>query len=273
MTGARRLRPAGTLAEFLSRPTGSYLSGAHFLSLCETEALYACFIWGKPRGGDARAIVDALSVEMRPEAVPHRTYIDFTGLTGVDAESFSVFRDFLERIKARQKEVTLREAIIRPGGLVGSVIAGFMALYPQPYPTGVFAEPADGAEYLSLEGTTLRRWEALRDEVRGVPPELRALRRVLEAHRFAACRQAVGRLTTNLAAKAPRLRDDVSARARRPPLDRASTLVTTTDDKLATVASRVGFSSYQHFSDWFRRKSGHTAEECRRLATQPPASE
>ena len=59
-----------------------------------------------------------------------------------------MLRDFLESIKARQAEVTVQEAVLRPGGLAGTVVAGYFAIYPQPYPTRLFTDSADAAAWL-----------------------------------------------------------------------------------------------------------------------------
>lgn len=82
------LRPADDLAAFQRDPTGTWLSDQHFLYLCQTEELYAFFIWGQPQGDETRRLVQALAAELRPEAKPHRTYVDFSGMTGIDRESF-----------------------------------------------------------------------------------------------------------------------------------------------------------------------------------------
>lgn len=265
------LRPAESLAAFQRAPAGTYLSGEHFLYLCETEELFAFFIWGQARGDETRRVVEALSVEVRPEAVPHRSYVDFSGMTGIDRESFGVLRDFLESVKHRQAEVTVKEALIRPGGFAGTVIAGYYAVYQQPFPARLFTDSPEAMAWLELEPAVLRRWEGLRDQVRGVPPELLQLKQLLRtkldradlpwaAKQLGVSTRTLQRRLSGTGTSFQRVLDGER-------LEVAQSLVAESDEKLSSIASQVGFASYQHFSDWFRRKAGSTAEEWRRTGS------
>lgn len=262
------LRQAENLAAFLQDPTGRWLSDRHFLYLSETEELWAFYIWGQPPADETRKLVQALFAEMRPEAKPHRTYVDFSGMTGIDRESFGVLRDFLEGIKPRQAEVTVREAVVRPGGFAGTVVAGYFAIYPQPYPTRVFTDSVEAAAWLELDPSVLRGWEALRDQVRGVPPELQQLRQLLRSQLdkadLASAARQLGVSTRTLQRRLGSFGTTFHAVLDGERLELAQSLVSGSDEKLSAIASRVGFASYQHFSDWFRRKAGSTAEEWRK---------
>lgn len=264
------LRRADDLAAYRRDPTGTWVADAHSVCLCETPELYAIFIWGQPHGDETRRLVETLAVEMRPEAIPHRTYVDFSGMTGIDREAFGVLRDFLEGIKQRQGEVTVREAVVRPGGFVGAIVAGYFAVYPQPYPTRLFTDAGEAADWLELDPIVLQRWEALRDQVRGVPPELQQLRAILRTQldqaELASAAKQLGVSTRTLQRRLGSFGTTFQRVLDSERLELAQSLVSGTDEKLAAIASRVGFASYQHFSDWFRRKSGSTAEEWRRRA-------
>lgn len=265
---ADELRPAADLAAFQRDPTGTWLADKHFLYLCETEELYAFYIWGQPLGDETRRLVQALSAELRPEAKPHRTYVDFSGMTGIDRESFGVLRDFIEGARERQAEVTVREAVVRPGGFAGTVVAGYLAIYPQPYPTQVFTDAGEAATYLELDPSLLRRWEALRDQVRGVPPELQQLKQLLRTQLDKAdlptAAKQLGVSTRTLQRRLGSFGTTFQRVLDGERLELAQSLVAESDEKLSAIANRVGFASYQHFSDWFRRKAGSTAEEWRR---------
>ncbi|MDP2273163.1 MAG: AraC family transcriptional regulator [Archangium sp.] len=262
------LRPAESLAAFQRAPEGTYLSGEHFLFLCETEELYAFFIWGQACLEETHEVVKVLATELRPGAVPHRSYVDFSGMTGIDRKSFGVLRDFLEASKPRQAEVTVQEAIIRPGGFAGTVVAGYFAIYEQPFPTRLFTDSAEAAGWLELDPALLKRWETLRDEVRGVPPELKQLRRLLRAQLDradlpSAARQ-LGVSTRTLQRRLGSFGTTFQRVLDGERLELAQELVAESEEKLSSIATQVGFASYQHFSDWFRRKAGSTAEAFRR---------
>lgn len=151
------LRRAPDLDAFKRQPKGQYLASDHWLYLCEHEGLYAFFLWGRIPPDETRRMIEALAVEMRPEAKRHRTFVDFSQLTGIEPRSFALLRDFLQSIEQRQAEVTEREAVVRPGGLAGTVIAGFFVVFPQRYPTKMFTEPAPALEYLGLNAEQWKR--------------------------------------------------------------------------------------------------------------------
>jgi AraC-like DNA-binding protein len=262
------LRPAEDLAAFQRAPAGTWVGGEHFLFLCETEELYAFFIWGQPTLEETQQVVQALAVELRPEAVPHRAYVDFSGMSGIDRRSFGVLRDFLEASKRRQAEVTVKEAIIRPGGFAGTVVAGYFAIYDQPFPTRLFTDSTEAAGWLELDAALLKRWETLRDQVRGVPQELKQLRALLRTQLDRAdlpsAAKQLGVSTRTLQRRLGSFGTTFQRVLDGERLELAQTLVAESEEKLSSIATQVGFASYQHFSDWFRRKAGSTAEEWRR---------
>ena len=162
------LTPAASLDAMVASPAGHYVSGAHFLFICQSESLYATFVWGRPGAEASRHLIAALATEVRPAARPHRSLIDFSDLTSVDIDAFNTLRAFIERVKPLQAKLTQREAVIRPGGIAGTVVAGFYLLYPPPYLAKVFTRYDDAVAWLGeVDELTLRSWLALRDQVRG----------------------------------------------------------------------------------------------------------
>jgi AraC-like DNA-binding protein/ABC-type transporter Mla MlaB component len=260
-------RPAASIEEFERKPAGTWVAGHNFLYICHTEQLYAFYLWGQPDADETRRLIRVLAVEMRPEARPHRAFADFRGLTGIDSDAFAVLRDFLEAIKLRQREVTIQEAVVRPGGMVGTIIAGFFVIYPQLYPTRVFTESEPAAEWLGLDEATHREWDALRDEVRGISPETLRLRQVLEVNlldaNVAQAAKLLGLSTRTLQRKLRAAGTSFQRELDGARLAVAEPLISGSHDKLASIALRVGFSSPQHFSEWYRRQTGRTAEQRR----------
>jgi AraC-like DNA-binding protein len=264
------MKLAPSLEAFAAAPAGQYMRGDSFLYVCEREDLYAFYLWGKPSGAATKHLIDVLRVEMRPAAQPHRSFVDFSGVTGIEGDAFGLMRDFLDEIKLRQKEVTLREAVVRPGGVAGAIVAGFFALYPQLYPTKVFTDPLEAIAWLDVEAALHRDWCELRSSLNGVPPELAQLRALL-AERF---RDADVKLAAHALGCSPRtlqrrLRDwgtGFQQELDAVRLGQAQRRLEQTDDKLAAIALDVGFTSPQHFSEWFRQQTGSTADGFRARA-------
>lgn len=254
------IRPAASADAFVQNPVGTYVSGEHFLYLCESETAYAFFTWGRAPAQEVGRLLQLLKAELRPEAVGHRVYADLSEVTGVDGEAFSMWRAFTAETAARQAVLTEREALVRPDGLAGAIIAGFFSVYPARFPVRVFASPEEAVRWLQWEPQQLGRWLALKDEVRGVAPLLRELRGWLAA---ASLPRTVGEAAHHLALSPRSLQrhlkelgvtfHDELDRAR---FERATALLCDSDTKVAAIAVEVGFAGPQHFDEWFVRRAG-----------------
>ncbi len=263
------MRPAAGLDDYAHHPEGRYLCGEHYLCLCESPLLHATFLWGRPGPDETRRFVDALAVEMRPAAVRHQSLVDFSGLTGIDAESFNVLKDFLLSVAKRQEAVTEREAVVRPSGLAGTIVAGYFILFPPSYPTQVFTEAAPALKYLGVSAQQGAAWLALVEQARAVAPALKQLRAALAddvALDLAQAARALNLSARTLQRKLKDLGTSFQAELDRARLALAERLIAETDAKLNAVAAQVGFASYPHFSVWFHQKTGFTAEARRQSA-------
>lgn len=263
------MRPAAGLEEFRRRPEGLYLAAEHSLYLCESPELYALFLWGRPGAEETRRLVESLAVEMRPDVKLHRTLVDFSGLTGIDSESFGVLRDFLESVKKRQAEVTERESVIRPGGFAGTIVAGFFVLFPQLYPTRLFTETAPALEWLGVPPEQGRAWHELLRQVRDGSPELAQLRGVLAGDLSVDLPRVAKHLGLSARTLQRKLKDlgtSFQAELDRARLEIAERMLAEGDEKLSAIGVQVGFASYPHFSQWFHRQTGVTAEARRQSA-------
>jgi len=261
---------AASLDEYAVRPAGTFWSGEHHLVLCENEGLYAVYLWGRPGGAEAQQLVRALAAEVRAEAQPHRAFVDFSMLSGIDSEAFAALREFLARAEERQKQVTMQEALIRPSGLVGAVVAGYYVLYPPPFPAKVFTDGGAGSEWLGLESEVVDRWRALCDQVRAVSPELMGLRSVIEAQiarvDLLSAASELGLSSRTLQRRLKHQGTTFQHQLDTVRRELAQNLIDDSDEKLGAIASRLGFASHQHFSEWFHRQTGETAEASRNRA-------
>lgn len=260
--------------DFVAAPAGRYVAGEHFLYASHSDALFALFVWGRPDAEETRRLIRALHAEVTPHARPHRTLADFSEVTGIDSEAFAALRDFLEQVKERQCAVTLQEALIRPAGLAGTVVAGYYLLYPPPYPVKVFTDSREALTWLGLEAPVLGGWCELRDAVRAQSPELAALRALLRSQMAeATLRSSAKHLGVSSRTLQRQLKNGGTTFQRQldaARLEAARGLLADSSEKLAAIARLVGFSSPHHFSDWFHRQAGLTAERWRATHQAPP---
>jgi AraC-like DNA-binding protein len=252
-------RPAASIASFLEEPDGRYLRGENYLCGCDSAGLYVIYVWGNPGAAEMKRAIAAFSVQVRPEAVPHLSYFDCRGLTGVERSAFVVLRDFWMSIAPLQEKLVQKQALIRPGGYVGALVAGFYHVFKPPYPCRTFSDGVAGLEWLGLPPSLMGRWERARHEGGALLPELAGLRDLLErtpALDIEAAARRIGvssrTLQRRLAVANTSFRDERD-RCR---LQVARARLVSTDSKLEAIASDLGFDSPQHFAGWFRDRTG-----------------
>lgn len=260
-------RQADSVEDYVSAPAGAFASGESFLCGCPRPDVYVAFLWGRPSGAAMRRAVQALAAETGPGVARHVSYFDCSALTGVDSEAFGVMVDFWRQIAPRQKELVTRQALVRPGGLTGAVVAGFFHVFRPAYPARVFAAPGEACAWLGLDSAAAEPWTRQRDLARRLPRELFALRELLAGGRCHTVDDAARALGLSRRTLQRRLEESVTSfgaewdRAR---LELARRRLTESDEKLATIAAELGFSAPQHFSEWFARRLRMTPSAFRR---------
>ena len=139
-------------------------------------------------------------------------------------------------------------------------MAGFFALQPPPYPSKTFGDALEEARWLQIEPAVHRQWERLRESLHGIAPELARIRALLATHyreadvTFIADRLSWSARTLQRRLKEWRTGFQQELDAAR--LEQAKTRLAGGQDKLASVAAEIGFSSAQHFCEWFRAQTG-----------------
>jgi hypothetical protein len=90
-------------------------------------------VWGRPDAHDAAAFVAAADqIVRRPDLHPRLVLADFRALDSVDPDVFARLREHLTKHRERVARLELREALLHPDGIVGSIVAGFYSVAPKP---------------------------------------------------------------------------------------------------------------------------------------------
>jgi AraC-like DNA-binding protein len=261
------VREAPSLDAYLAAPVGAFAYGSHFLCGSVTAEVYVAFLWGRPDGRAMAQVVRALSAETIPAAKRHVTYFDCTGLTGVDRDAFEVLLKFWAGAAARQAVLLRKQAVVYPGGFAGTVVAGFFRVFTPPYPVRTFQDPARACRWLGIGADLSEQWRRARASVGAAAPEVVALRRLFAGGQFPTIGQAaraLGMGSRTLQRRLSVASTDFQTERDAARFEAGRELLMESETKISAVAADLGFSAPQHFSDWFKKRSGHSPSEFRR---------
>ncbi|MFN7131275.1 MAG: AraC family transcriptional regulator, partial [Myxococcales bacterium] len=113
------------MSEFLEAPVGRYLAGESFLCWCRDPGLFGCIYWGEITRDVAERVVEALDAELHPALTSHASLADMRRMTRVSPEAFEVLAPYLASRREKLERSIRRQALLRPNGLIGSLVAGF----------------------------------------------------------------------------------------------------------------------------------------------------
>lgn len=255
------VRRAIDLPGFLAAPAGAFLSGDSF-AFYNLGTVCGWRVWGRPSRDEALQLVTCIATAYAAGSPPYFSLVDLRKLEGVDAAGFEVLLDFVKSKKEQMATQLVRQAVVRPAGLLGALSSGFYVLLEPSHRVQVFdamdaavrwLEPPDSNAIATLvaafEAETtvslvsgLRRWFATNlhepapaDAAKALNVSLRTMQR---------------RLTTEKTSFAAELR---LAR-----VEAAQRLLADSDLKLAAVALDAGFPSSQQLATSFKEVTGLT---------------
>lgn len=262
------MREAGGVDSFLEEPAGRHLTGDGWLYFCRDEALYGFVLWGRPNEESIARLVRVLEVEARPAAKPHASYVDARRLEGVDAAAFQVLTAYLvARMPAFSRLVT-RQALVRPAGIPGAVVAGFYKVLQPGYLAQDFAGPMEALRWLGVPGEALaKELDDLHAGATAPDPTVRALRAMLSERvrkvTLPEAAKVLGLSSRSLQRKLQAAGTAFQAELNAAQVRAALPLLLDTDRKLSAVALEVGCSSLQHFDVLFRKQTGESPSQWR----------
>lgn len=257
------LSPAASAGELAA---GRWLAAPGFVYAWPTATLCYTGLFGEPSREDFERLAELFARELAPPAQPHASIIDATRIERADAHAFEVLSAYVARTRDDMARWVMRLAIVRPGGFVGALAAGFYEAIDPPYPVQVFDDPAAAFEWVGARALAAPLG-ALVDEQAG-DPHLLELRRVLVARLpetdVEGCAAALG---TSVRTLQRRLREADTTYGReltRAQVEVACRWLGETDEPISRIAYEVGFSSPQRLSAAFRKTTGQTPTAFRR---------
>lgn len=241
---------------------GTYLSGPTFAIWWHSPRLNGISFWGRPEAQHIHTITAALQAEFGPGLEPHASIVDARCMDGVDPAAFYAMSCYVAQNRKSMCHCYTSQAILRPSGLVGAVVAGFHAVLDTMYPVKVFTNVEPALEWLGIPAAAqaLDEVNEIRTREIGTSPVVAALRGHLA--------QRPGAVTVDRAARAMGLSSRDLQRQLQAANTRfkteqnaaqirlAKTLLLETNFDLKRIAIEVGCSSGQHFSALFRESVG-----------------
>jgi AraC-like DNA-binding protein len=209
---------------------------------------------------------------------PYRWLVDLRGLELIEPATFSQFVAYTNTHREVLGRNIVRQALLRPDGMIGAILSGFAQVARLSYPDRVFSEIEESLAWLNVdrqEGVTLlAELEAIRDESGEGYPIVRRLRHELESAGSLAVKEAARRLGLSTRGLQRALREagttyrmELKAFRTR----RAQELLRG-ERNLAWIAGEVGFSTTQHFATAYRHATGETPTEWRARRRESGAS-
>jgi AraC-like DNA-binding protein len=243
------LRIASDVADFMREPLGAgVLVETNFL-WCASASLGGSIGWGSPSGKQAERVMSVCDAIFHSSLGPQMDIVlDGFQLEQVNPAVAMAIFDWTRRNLARLRTRIRRQVGVPPPGIGGILLSGLLPSLGETYPLRIVATPQAAYRLVAGDGG-----DALSDELTAhvnrfnhVPPLVGELRALLRAHH--------GDLTLEEAARqlgrSPRslqreletgssFRDE-QARAR---LAAVAELLATSDDKVMSIAARVGLSA------------------------------
>jgi AraC-like DNA-binding protein len=261
---------ARSLETFLRAPVGRWILAAPTaLVYCASSELGGCTAWGRPTRDDVERMLAAF-VAYRSAAVAARVdlVLDGRGIEGADPEAFAYLLSWLGAHRADLVDrVRLQYGVINDG-MIGVLLAGILPVLGETHDFRVVRDARDAFRALSAGGDAIcDELEGLVAEARAVPRELRELRELLRSGSRGATieraatslRVSVRSLQRALAESDTTFRDEV----RDARFEEARALLVEGDEKIATIARRVGVSE-NALTLLVRQKTGATPAELRK---------
>lgn len=141
------MRQASDLESFLAQPTNASLSGEAF-AFFNLGTVCGWRVWGRPSRAEATQLVACIGTAYAKGAPPYFSLVDLRGLEGVDAAGFEVLLEFVRSKREQMATQLVRQAVVRPPGLLGALSSGFYVLLEPRHRVRVFDGLDEAAAWL-----------------------------------------------------------------------------------------------------------------------------
>jgi AraC-like DNA-binding protein len=252
--------------ELFTAPGGRYFARRRFVYVRVDPTLSALLAWGRVEEPDARELADVLVAEETSGIPPHGSLLHFQHVEWADNLAVHSLGTYMMEHADAQAKVISREAVVRPEGTIGMLVAGFYEVVSPPYPVAVFATPAEALEWLSAAPGTLPLLDEILNNARLEAGLIAALRDLLSTERVdvstAARRLGVSERTLQrrLHEAGSSFRGELAGARLRVA---QNLLLSDPTLDIKAIAAAAGFASTQSFARVFRDATGTSPTEWR----------
>jgi AraC-like DNA-binding protein len=254
------VRASTDIEDYCADTVGACLQIPNGLVFCASPVLWGWALWGRPSRADVARIPQLLELELGPEVARHASIVDLRYLEDANPSAFVVLARFLQENAAAIGDRLTQVALVRPGGYLGMIVAGFHDVVGAPYPLRVFECVHAAAAWVEACPVAAGDIDAAVQAGRLASAALVKLRAWLDDNITDATLDSAARAL----ARAPRsLQRDLRAvqssfqrELEEARIRCAKRLLARTQKSLTEIAYDVGCASPQHFSVLFRRRIG-----------------
>lgn len=262
------MRRARDLADFLAAPRESFLQGEAF-AFYNLGTVCGWRVWGRPARDEARQLVQCIATAYAPGAPPYWSLVDLRALEAVDSAGFDVLLEFVASIRARMGTQLIRQAVVRPSGLLGALSSGFYVMLQPRHRVKVFETLAQAARWLAPKDTRalaqlVAAYETQQPTERTLAGPLRAwLGAHLERPTPEAAAKALAMSVRTMQRKLQAEATTFHAEVRHARIEAVQRLLIDSPHKVAAIALEAGFVSSQQLATSFKEVTGMTPTEFR----------
>jgi len=247
---------------------GSYIRGPSYLAWSDGDELTGVALWGRLEPRHAARLLRALDATSGKNA--HLFLIDARRVESMDPAALDVFARYVRSRAETLRQHILAQALLRPLGPVGIVVASFYKLLEHRYPFEVFTDPCEALSWLGASNRT-GMIAATEHLLNGVPCTARivqALRAQLSlcpgTGKLGRVSAALGLSPRTLQRKLLEANTSFQLERSHVQVDRAKQLLCDTNHTIKRVAYEVGCSSAAAFCVLFRRVEGQSPSAWRK---------
>jgi AraC-like DNA-binding protein len=253
------------VGDLLRAPVGRYLVARRHFVWCHHRTVFGTSLWGRPDEADVVELLGALAVARSPAiARPFDFVADARHVEGVEPGGDQLAVAHVRRELEWTAKHVRRLAFVHGAGFSGTVLTGFFAhVMPEASSRG-FSDLTAAFAWLARPGgaRAAAEVERLVDDARSAPPITATLRKFLST-RTTTCRLDEAARAIGCSARSLQRQLDAEGTSFQKEIDDARVraavpLLLDSNDKLAAIAARLGFSSLAAFSRLFRRITGQS---------------
>lgn len=258
---------AVTLDDFIEAPVGRYVVLPTCVAWVESPSLGGLVGWGRPDVETTRQNLETFRAMWSRDVAPRmHVVLDGGRLDSVLPESMAVLVSWAAKRRLELIEKIALQVGVIPEGIAGFALAGILSTFEASHPYRIRSSSRDAMRTAVPDDEA--RADAISAEVEAITVKaMGATREMIELHRLIRSRAAsltVDEAATALAVSSRSLQRLLKTRGttfqdelRRGRFELASELLSTSDAKVAVVASRVGLSE-QALTQLFRELGGET---------------